>query len=477
MRFVGLDLHQKSLVLCALDRRGKVVFRETVECRREAREAFARARLKKTDRLAVEATTNTWAVADTLRPFVAAVTVGNPLPIRAIAQAQVKTGKIDAEVLAHLPRCEYRPTVRAPDARTRRLRELTTLRGNRIVDRSRPKDRVQSLLAQLLVGPPVKVLFGKAGLARLRAVEVRSALDLDLRRYDAVAAEARAVDDRLMALAYEDDRAKLRMTRPGVAHGVAVSLLAARGDVARFRDGDHAASYLGLTPSPRPSAGKRRHGRITKAGSPPARAMLVQAVRAASDHPGPIGAFVRRLRRRKTHTGAVIPTAGKLVTIAYRMLKNNEPYRSAKPELVKGKLDECRRKAGNAAPARSRPVSPAAHRRNEVYRAHGLPTSQAPPGWSAGERRGVRGPGSGVLCRRGPRPARDGREAPEGQAEGEGVATTPGRYPRTARRSAGRRGRFSLRITRGPRERFACRPAGNKKMSKSSPDGVDKVRR
>ena len=69
-------------MVCALDRRGKVAFRETVECRREALVAFARTRLRKTDRLAVEATTNTRAVADIPRPFVAAVTVGKPDVVR-----------------------------------------------------------------------------------------------------------------------------------------------------------------------------------------------------------------------------------------------------------------------------------------------------------------------------------------------------------------------------------------------------------
>ena len=55
MRFIGLDLLKKTPVVCALDCRGKLLFRESVECRREALEAFARTRLKKTDRLAVEA--------------------------------------------------------------------------------------------------------------------------------------------------------------------------------------------------------------------------------------------------------------------------------------------------------------------------------------------------------------------------------------------------------------------------------------
>ena len=136
MRFIGLDLHKKVLVVCALDQQGKVLFRESVECRREALIAFAKSKLCKTDQLAVEATTSTWAVADILRPFVAVVTVGNPLQIKAIAQAKVKTDKIDAQVLANRIRCEYLPTVWAPDETTQRLRQLTTLRCGIVADRS-----------------------------------------------------------------------------------------------------------------------------------------------------------------------------------------------------------------------------------------------------------------------------------------------------------------------------------------------------
>jgi len=87
MRYVGLDLHKQSLEVCALDARGKRLFRLSVACRRQALEEFARRHLRQTDKVALEATANTWAVADILRPFVAAVVVGNPLQIKAIAQA------------------------------------------------------------------------------------------------------------------------------------------------------------------------------------------------------------------------------------------------------------------------------------------------------------------------------------------------------------------------------------------------------
>jgi transposase len=354
MRFVGLDLHKQSVEACALSAKGKVVFRLSVACRRDALEAFAREHLRPTDRVAVEATTNTWAVADILRPFVAEVVVGNPLQTRAIAEAKVKTDKIDAEVLAHLLRCDYLPSVWQPDPHTQKLRHLTAVRAGLVADRTRLKNRVQGVLAQLLVEPPVAVLFTKQGLDWLRAVELpadaRRTIDRYLRVYEVVEAELRGIEDEIAALAHRDERARLLMTLPGVAHGVAASLIAALGDLSRFKDGDHAASYLGLTPTVRQSGGRCYRGGITKAGCPQTRSMLTQAAQHAASHPGPIGAFFRRLCMRKSRNVAVVATARKLVTIAFLMLKNGEPYRYTKPDTVRAKLNEVRRKAGEEPP-------------------------------------------------------------------------------------------------------------------------------
>jgi transposase len=78
MRFVGLDLHKRTVEACVLDEKGRVLGRHSVACDRAALTAFAADHLTPADRLAVEATTNTGAVADILRPFVAAIAVGNP---------------------------------------------------------------------------------------------------------------------------------------------------------------------------------------------------------------------------------------------------------------------------------------------------------------------------------------------------------------------------------------------------------------
>jgi transposase len=53
--------------------------------------------------------------------------------------------------------------------------------------------------------------------------------------------------------------------------------------------------------------------------------MLTQAAQHAAAYPGPIGTFFRHLRKSKSRNVAIIATARKLVTIAYLVLKANEP--------------------------------------------------------------------------------------------------------------------------------------------------------
>ncbi len=197
MHYIGVDLQKHALEVCALDGKGKLLFRVSATCDRTSLDEFGRKHLRKTDKIAVEATTNTWAVAEILRPFVAEVVVGNPLQTKAIAQAKVKTDRIDAEVLAQLLRCVYLPAVWHPDKRTQKLRRLTTVRAGLVGDRTRPKTRVQSLLAQFLIEPPVNVLFTKQGLNWLRATDLsadaRATADRYLRLYEAVEKELGAV--------------------------------------------------------------------------------------------------------------------------------------------------------------------------------------------------------------------------------------------------------------------------------------------
>jgi transposase len=411
LRFVGLDVHKRVLQICIINARGKVLYKERLEnFDRQKLLDFARAKLKPQDRVALEATTNTWAVARLLRPFVAQVVASNPLTTKAIAQAKVKTDKIDAEVLAQLLRCDYLPQVWQPDEATSLLRELTSRRTALVGDRTAVRNRIHSLLAVRLLNVPFDELFspaGRAWLSGLSADELdaqgRLILDADLRLHDGLEREIETLEEEMARRGYSDDRVKLLMTLPGVNMTVAETLLAALGDVSRFPDGDHAASYLGLVPSTRQSADRCYHGPITKAGNSHARWCLVQAAHSVARHPGPLGHFFSKLAKKKNYNVAVVAAARKLVVIAWHMLTHNEPYRYAIPRSTEEKLRRLRvkatgqrRRSGSPKGSKSVALAPGGGRTIKslarVYHEEGLPE---PRELSAGERRMVQQSGAG----------------------------------------------------------------------------------
>src|SRR4029453_19370689 len=212
-------------VSCIIDEQGTVLQRQRCGCTRQALEQFCHRYLQPTDRVALEATTNTWAVVEVLKPFVAEVVVSNPLKTKAIAEAKIKTNKVDAEVLAQLLRCDFLPRVWEPPVATQALRRVTARRAALVMDKTAIKNRVHAVLHQRLIPCPFSDLFGLQGRHWLQALsldtEGRANVDSDLRLLAAVETEIAQQDQALAMAAYEDPRVKLLMTLPGVSLTVA----------------------------------------------------------------------------------------------------------------------------------------------------------------------------------------------------------------------------------------------------------------
>lgn len=353
MRFVGLDVHKRIVQAVILDDSGRAIHTERFEATREELLRFARKSLGADTRLALEATCNTWPIVDLLQPHVAELVVSNPLRTRAIAEARVKTDKVDARVLAELLRVDYLPRVWQPDPHTQARRRIATRRASLVGDRTRIKNRIHSILHQRLLRAPAD-LFGTKGLAWLRALDLdpagRAALESELKLLGHVEHEIDAIARDLVVDGYADPQIRLLITLPGVDVTVAHCLIATLGDIHRFRDPDHAASYVGLVPSTRQSADRCYHGPITKQGRAHARWLLVQAAHHLARYPGPLGVFFRRLAKKKTYNIAVVE-------------RRRAPSSKAQP-----------RSAAYGTGNHTRRVAPLA----EVYASEDLPQLQSP---------------------------------------------------------------------------------------------------
>ena len=138
-RVIGMDLH-RTFAEVVFWEEGRLRWHGRVDMTRAGLDGFGRS-LSKNDEVVIEATGNTMAVVRTLRPYVARVIIANPLQVKAIAHAHIKTDKIDAGVRASLHAAGFLPEVWLPDAETERLRRLVARRNQIVRHRTRVRTR------------------------------------------------------------------------------------------------------------------------------------------------------------------------------------------------------------------------------------------------------------------------------------------------------------------------------------------------
>jgi transposase len=352
MRVIGLDVHRSFAVVAILEG-GELRSGGRIDLTRDAVLAFGR-QLRADDEVVLEATGNTAIIVRLLRSFVGRVVIANPLQVRAIAHAKVKTDKIDAAVLTKLHASGFLPEVWMPDEATETLRRLVAQRGQVVRQMTRTKNRIHGILHANLIPPYLGNLFGAAGRSWLAeqplAEDEKLAIQRHLADLDHRAADLAALDQALALRALEDERVRRLMTIGGVDVTVALGLLGAIGDIARFASPEKLVSYLGLNPSVRQSgSGPAHHGRISKQGRAHARGMLVEAAWAASRAPGPLRAFFLRIQARRGKPVAAVATARKLAVLAWHLLTKAEDYAWARPALLEAKLRKVELAAGQPA--------------------------------------------------------------------------------------------------------------------------------
>jgi transposase len=349
-RVIGMDIH-RTFAEVVFWQDGRLRWYGRVDMTRAGLEGFGRG-LTKNDEVVIEATGNAMAVVRVLRPYVARVIIANPLQVKAIAHARIKTDKIDAGVLASLHAAGFLPEVWLPDAETERLRRLVARRNQVVRQRTRVKNETHAILAAHLIPPcPHTELFngpGRAWLARqVLPDDERAAIARHLRELDRLGEDLTALDRDIGVAVVDNPAVRRLLTIAGVNVTVAAGLVAAIGDIRRFPSPQQLVSYFGLNPRVRQSGlGFAQHGRISKIGRSHARALLVEAAWAAAKAPGPLHAFFLRIRARRGHQVAAVATARKMAVLVWHLLAKETDYLWARPALVAHKLRALELQAG-----------------------------------------------------------------------------------------------------------------------------------
>jgi transposase len=343
-RYLGVDLHKHYLMIGGVNARQEVVL---VPRRIELDDwsTWAKAHLRQTDVLVVEATGNTWTFYDEVVELIARVEVANAGKIALIANTRVKTDKHDVMKLAKLSAAGLIPEVWVPPVHVRELRMLMSHRRRLVKVSTLVKNRMQSLLHRHHLVPPTGEVFSQANRAWWANLDVsvteRLHLKHDLATVKQVEEQLAEVDAELNRLSTREPWANSMpylVQLPGLGLITALTVLAAIGDVTRFETAKQLVGYAGLGASVHDSGQTHRTGRITKTGRRDLRHVLVEAAWAAVEHHPFWKAEFARLGRRMDENKAVVAIARRLLVAIWHVLTEQVADRHADEKMVATKL-------------------------------------------------------------------------------------------------------------------------------------------
>ena len=254
--------------------------------------------------------------------------LSHPKQTRAIAAARLKNDRVDAERLVQLLRGDLLPTVWIPPTAVREARELIRHRVSLVWERTGVTNR---LLArrnlQPTSGQSWSTVPGQRELKALPLTPIPTTIREDclaLRRL--LDEQIRRLDKELIARWGDDARVRRLATIPGIGPFIAILVVLELADIHRFPSAKHMASYIGLTPRVRASAGRVRVGHISKEGNRLLRWALVVAATQAARRPGPLRAWARLVQGRKGAKVARVALARRLAEIIYQVWKEEADF-------------------------------------------------------------------------------------------------------------------------------------------------------
>ena len=322
---VGVDLHQRFCYLTAVDASGKTLKQSQVVNEGAALRAWLR-QVPGPRQVVVEACGFWPAFARAVQSEADRLVMVHPQRMKAIASARLKNDKVDSETLAHLSRADLLPEAWMANERTQQARLLTRLRITLGQQRAKAKNQLQAVLHQEGFLKPVADVFGKKGRVWLAGLALspmgRVVVEVWLRIVDQMDAAIAEQQKALEAMAKVDVRAKWLQTVPGIGSYSAMVILAEVGEIERFHTKRALASYAGLTPSVRESAGKKKRGGIGHHGSGTLRWILLQVAQVAARTSPAARAWYLRLKKRKPAQVALIALARKLLTAVWALLRH-----------------------------------------------------------------------------------------------------------------------------------------------------------
>lgn len=335
MYYAGIDYHKRYSVVSIQDEAGAIV----VERRVEHNDPFAFSQsmqgLAGGVRVVYECGLNWSWLYEVLERIeqIESITVANPHKVRLIAEAQIKTDRIDARKLAMLLRLGVVPSCHIPDRKTRDRKEVLRQRAYWVRQRTGVRNRVHKIIGKqhALQMPQVSDLFGKKGKEALKKAVLPEPdamlLKQNLAMLDQLDELVRKDEERIRQDGKPDRAVDVLSSLPGVGLIVGSILATETDGIERFCRSERYVAYAGLAPTTSSSGGKTYQGRMMHQCNKWLKWGYIEAAWIAVGCSAYFGALYRHHRERgKKANTAITIVARRMCRIAYQLLSDNRLY-------------------------------------------------------------------------------------------------------------------------------------------------------
>jgi transposase len=329
MLYIGLDVHKEFCQACVIDESGRALSNERFSSTNEELDRFLD---RFQDAKFVLESTGIWEfIYEGIERRGFEAVLAHPLKVRAIAEARVKTDKVDAETLAQLLRADLIPRSWIPPKDIRDLRQLVRQRAYLVRQASRFKNRIHAEILRRGVRRPenLKTPFAQRSIRWMRSLDIPTVTSC-LNCLESVQVQVQEINAQLLVEFERRGDAQLIATVPGIGFYGALLILAEVDDVRRFHHPEKLCAYAGLVPTVSQSASSVKYGSISKDGSAYLRWILTESVHVHTRYePGSqLSRFHARIAKRRGRRVATVATSRKLLRIIYWMLVRHEPFHS-----------------------------------------------------------------------------------------------------------------------------------------------------
>lgn len=331
VEYCGIDLHGNNHWLVIIDEQDRVLY-----SRRQANDlsrilAVLAAHRSELSGIVVESTFNWYWLVDGLQEAGYRVLLANTAAIKQYEGLKHRGDESDARQLAHLLRLGLLPEGYIMPKAMRAVRDLARKRMQLVQQRTAQILSIESSLSRhcgwKLSSNRIKCLR-QADLEKMRLDEMPMlGIQANVAVLRALQGQIESLEQVLADYCRDEPGYPLLRTVNGIGEVLATVILLETGDVERFADAGHYASYCRCVGSAYLSNGKKKGEGNSKNGNRYLAWAFVEAANFAVRHCEPARRFYQKKKAKRNNIVAIKAVAHKLARACYHMLKLQQPFR------------------------------------------------------------------------------------------------------------------------------------------------------